>query len=92
LVWALPRPCTATKKYYDARHQWIEFEPGETVGLSTQNFRFKAGRKLAPRFIPVKVTERIGSQAYRVHLPAKYARLHDVFPVSLLEKWSVAEG
>jgi transposase InsO family protein len=75
------------KKYYDARHQWIEFQVGETVGLSTMNFRFKEGRKLAPRFIPVKVTERIGSQAYKVQLPVKYSRLHDVFPVSLLEKW-----
>jgi hypothetical protein len=75
------------KKYYDARHQWVEFQVGETVGLSTKNFRFKEGKKLAPRFIPVKVTERIGSQAYKVQLPVKYSRLHDVFPVSLLEKW-----
>jgi transposase InsO family protein len=80
------------KKYYDARHQWTEFQEGEIVGLSTKNFRFKAGRKLAPRFIPVRVTERIGRQAYRLQLPARYSRLHDVFPVSLLEKWPTAEG
>lgn len=79
----------AQKKYYDARHQWIEFQVEEVVGLSTKNFRFKNGRKLAPTFIPVRIKERIGRQAYRVQLPRKYDRLHDVFPVSLLEKWGV---
>jgi hypothetical protein len=35
--------------------------------------------------------ERIGKLAYRDQLPAKYNRLHDVFPVSLLEKWHIAQ-
>lgn len=86
------RHVDSQKRYYDARHQWVEFQVGEIVGLSTKNFRFKNGRKLVPTFIPVKVTERIGTQAYRIELPAQYSRLHDVFPVSLLEKWRVAKG
>ena len=86
------RAVDSQKRYYDARHQWVEFQVGEIVGLSTKNFRFKNGRKLAPTFIPVKVTERIGTQAYRIELPAQYSRLHDVFSVSLLEKWRVAKG
>ena len=31
--------------------------------------------------------ERIRGQAYRIALPAKYARLHNVFPVQLLENY-----
>jgi|SRR5882762_6340847 len=36
-------------------------------------------------------TPRIGSQAYRVALPEKYAQLHDVFPIQLLEKHNPRE-
>ena len=61
------------------------------VGLSIQNFRFKTGSKLAPRFIPVKIEKRIGNQAYRVTLPPKYARKHNIFPVNLLEPWTASD-
>src|SRR5690606_6533170 len=36
--------------------------------------------------------EVVGKQAYRIALPAKYSRLHNVFPVSLLEPWSSNQG
>jgi hypothetical protein len=36
--------------------------------------------------------ERIGGQAYRIALPNKYSRLHDVFPVQLLEDYHQCEG
>jgi hypothetical protein len=75
------------KKHYDHRHEPKEFEAGEIVGLSTKNFQFKAGRKLAPTYIRVKILKRIGTQAYQVALPTKYERMHDVFPVSLIEPW-----
>ncbi|KAK6212977.1 hypothetical protein QIS74_03097 [Colletotrichum tabaci] len=74
-------------KYYNQKHQPKEYRRGEIVGLSTRNFRFK-NRKLAPRFIRVAIAERIGTQAYRVHLPEQYRRMHDVFSVSLLEPWA----
>jgi Chromo (CHRromatin Organisation MOdifier) domain len=32
--------------------------------------------------------ERIGGNAYRLALPEKYSRLHDVFPIQLLEKYN----
>ena len=31
--------------------------------------------------------ERIGNQAYRLALPNSYSRLHDVFPIQLLERY-----
>ena len=57
------------------------------VKLSTRNLRLK-DRKLQPRWIgPFRVLERIGSQAYRLALPKKYARLHDVFPIQFIEEF-----
>ena len=44
--------------------------------------------KLSPRFIsPYEVIERIGPMAYRLALPPKLAKLHDVFHVSMLRKY-----
>ena len=36
--------------------------------------------------------ERIGGQAYRLALPEKYSKLHDVFPVQFLEDYKQREG
>ena len=58
------------------------------MSLSTRNLRIKTCRKLSPKWIgPFKILEPIGNQAYRLALPEKYSRLHNVFNVSLLEKW-----
>jgi hypothetical protein len=37
------------------------------------------------------VLKRIGVQAYQLALPEKYARLHDVFPVQLIEEYKPRE-
>jgi hypothetical protein len=72
-------------KYYNQRHQEKLFKRGDLVKLSTRNLRLK-DKKLQPRWVgPFRITERIGSQAYRLALPQKYSRLHDVFPVQFLE-------
>ena len=43
---------------------------------------------MTPKFIgPFRVLETVGSLAYRLALPENYFRLHDVFPVNLLEPW-----
>ena len=60
------------------------------VGLFIKNFKFKNGRKLVPYYIPIKITARVGNQAYRVCLPEKYYRIHNVVPVSLLKPWTVS--
>ena len=74
--------------YYNARHTPREFKAGDIIGLSTRNFRFKTNPKFVPRYIPVKVLQRIGNQAYKVVFPIKYARMHYVFSVSSLEPWT----
>lgn len=76
---------------YNQRHQPIEFRRGQLIKLSTRNLRLK-NKKLAPRWIgPFRITEVIGSQAYHLALPNQYSRLHDVFPVQLLEKYSARD-
>jgi len=57
--------------------------------LSTKNLRLKAVLgKLVLKFVgPFRVLDRVGSLAYRLYLPDKYDRLHNVFPVSLLEPY-----
>lgn len=76
------------KRFYDKKHQPQSFERGQLVLLSTQNLQLKTPSKMKPRFIgPFRVLETVGSLAYRLALPSQYSRLHDVFPVSLLEPW-----
>jgi hypothetical protein len=74
------------------RHTPKEYSVGDIVGLSTRNFKFKISRKFTPRFIPVKILRRIGTQAYKVVLPTKYAAMHSVFPVTLLEPWTATQN
>jgi hypothetical protein len=80
-------------KYYNDRHKTLELNRGDLVALSTKNLKLKVpARKLAPRFIgPFRVLDRIGRQAYRLALPNQYARIHNVFHVSLLEPWANRE-
>ena len=78
-------------KYYNERHTPKTFKRGALVKLSTRNLKLK-NKKLQPRFIgPFRITEVVGSQAYRLALPQQYSRLHDVFPVQLLEEYHVRD-
>jgi transposase InsO family protein len=73
--------------YYNARHVPKQFKTGDLVKLSTKYLKLKHP-KLSPRWVgPFRVLERIGSQAYRLALPNKYARLHPVFSVQMLEDY-----
>jgi Reverse transcriptase (RNA-dependent DNA polymerase)/RNase H-like domain found in reverse transcriptase/Integrase zinc binding domain/Chromo (CHRromatin Organisation MOdifier) domain/Retroviral aspartyl protease len=65
------------------------FKPGDEVLISMKHFRLQQGlkAKLAPRFIgPFKVLTNVGPQnlSYRVQLPPKLSRMHNVFHVSSL--------
>ena len=60
-------------KYYNQKHKPMEFKRGQLVKLSTRNLKLK-NKKLAPRWIgPFRITEVIGSQAYRLALPDQYS-------------------
>ena len=79
-------------KYYNQQHVPKQFKKGQLIKLSTKNLRLK-NAKLAPRWIgPFRVMERIGGQAYRLALPEKYSRLHNVFPVQFLEDYHHQKG
>ena len=70
----------------------MEFEVGEKVFLKVSPRkgvkRFGIKGKLSPKYIgPYEVIERIGSVAYKLELPAKMGKVHDVFHVSQLRKY-----
>jgi len=66
----------------------LEFEAGDHVYVSSKNFPLpkKFTRKLAPKWLgPFPITAKISPVAYRVDLPARYHKMHNVFHVSLLK-------
>ena len=51
--------------------------------------RFGKRGKLSPRFIgPFEILERIGNVAYRLALPPSMTGVHEVFHVSMLQKYN----
>jgi len=74
------------QKAYNKSHKPKEFKVGDQVMLDTRNIRTtRPKKKLDYKYWgPLKVTERIGKQAYRLDLP-KDSGIHPVFHVSLLE-------
>ena len=58
--------------------------------LSIQNLNLTTNQKFKPRFIgPLKVTKRIGTQAYQLELPVALSKVSNVVHVSLLQKYTV---
>ena len=51
--------------------------------------RFSKRGKLAPRYIePFEILERVGTVAYRLALPPSLSGVHEVFHVSMLQKYT----
>ena len=77
------------KLYADLKKKDIEYEVGDKVFLKVSPLRkvlrFGKKGKLSPRFI--SPYDRIGPMAYRLALPPKLAKLHDVFHVFMLWKY-----
>ena len=79
------------KSYADKRRRALHFEVGDHVYLRVSPFkgvrRFGIKGKLAPRYIgPYPIIEKCGNLAYRLELPPRLSRVHNVFHVSQLKK------
>jgi len=79
-------------QYYDAKHKPIEFQKGDRVWLRSVNISTeRQSRKLDwKRLGPFTITERLGTQAYRLNLP-KTMKIHPVFHVVLLEPYKQSD-
>ena len=80
------------KSYANLKRKDIEFEVGDKVFLKVSPWkrilRFGRKGKLSPRFIaPYEILERVEPIAYRLALPLELAKLHDVFHVSMLQRY-----
>ena len=81
------------KGYADVRRRPLEFEVGDHVFLKVMPkrgvVRFSKRGKLSPRFIgPFEMLERIGTVAYQLALPPSMSGVHEVFHVSMLQKYT----
>ncbi|KFY19162.1 hypothetical protein V493_08103, partial [Pseudogymnoascus sp. VKM F-4281 (FW-2241)] len=74
---------------YNKLHKPMQYTIGEKVWLSAKNIRTtQPSRKLGHRWLgPYEIIQRIGKQAYQLKLPLRYKAIHDVFHVSLLERY-----
>ncbi|XP_010695337.1 uncharacterized protein LOC104907999 [Beta vulgaris subsp. vulgaris] len=80
------------KSHANQRRLDLEFAIGEKVLLKISPtkgvMRFTRKAKLSPRYIgPYEILETIGQVAYRLALPTKLAKVHNVFHVSQLRKY-----
>ncbi|KAJ9519177.1 hypothetical protein QJQ45_007734 [Haematococcus lacustris] len=83
------------QRYANKRRRDVTFSVGDSVLLSTKNLRNAPGRarRFLPRYVgPFKVTGKLGEAAYRLELPPTMSRLHPVFHVSLLKKYTGSQG
>ena len=83
--------------YADLKRKDIVYEVSDKefwkVSLWRKILKFGKTGKLSPRFIgPYEILERIGPVAYRLALPLELAKLHDVFHVSMIQKYRLDES
>ena len=81
------------KSYADRRSRPLEFEVGDHVFLKVMPkrgvVRFGKRGKLASRYIrPFEILERVGTIEYRLALPSSLSDVHEVFHVSMLQKYT----
>ena len=81
------------KSYAYVRRRPLECGVGDHVFLKVMPKRGVVGfgkrRKLSPRFIgPFEILERVGTIVYRLALPPNMTGVHEVFHVSMLQKYT----
>nr|GEW04178.1 putative reverse transcriptase domain-containing protein [Tanacetum cinerariifolium] len=79
------------KSYADLKRKPMEFQVRDKVMLKVSPWkgvvRFGKRGKLNPRYVgPFKVLERVGDVAYKLDLPEKLSRVHNMFHVFNLKK------
>ena len=80
------------KSYADMKRKDIRYEVGEKVFLKVSLWkkvmRFREKGKLSPRFIgPYEVIEKVVPVAYRLALPLELEKIHNVFHMSMLQRY-----
>ncbi|GKE11518.1 putative reverse transcriptase domain-containing protein [Tanacetum coccineum] len=79
------------KSYADLKRKPMEFKVGDRVILKVSPWkgvvRFGKRGKLNPRYVgPFKVLAKVGAITYKLELPQKLSRVHNMFHVSNLKK------
>ena len=87
------RLLTAQSRHAERRRRPLEFEVGDHVFLKVMPkrgvVRFGKRRKLSQRYIgPFEILERVGTVAYWLALPPSLLGVHEVFHVSMLQKYT----
>ncbi|XP_016706923.1 uncharacterized protein [Gossypium hirsutum] len=80
------------KSYANLKGKDIEFAVGDQVFLKVSPWKkvlqFDRKGKLSPRFIkPYEIIERIGRVAYRLVLPPKLKKIHNIFHILMLRRY-----
>ena len=80
------------KSYADRHCQEMQYNIGEKVFLKVSPWKeillFGKYEKLSPRYVgPYEILERIGPLAYRFTLPRELSSIHNVFHVSMLQRY-----
>ena len=94
LIWkCLLTAQSRQKSYADRRRRPLEFEVGDHVFLKVMPKRglvgFDKRGKLSPRYIrPFEILEKVGTVVYRLALPSSLSGVHEVFHVSMLQKYT----
>ena len=98
VIWKMLKAASDRQKSYaDLKRRDIAYEVGDKVFLKVSPWRkilrFGKKGKLSPRFIgSYEALGRIGPLAYHLALPLELAKLHNVFHVSMLQRYRSDES